>query len=257
MHVTVEFGRDTSPTELSAIIALCLAMGGTIPETAFTGTLDVTTAAPFVITPIAPVAPVVPTPPAPPVAAAVVPPPPASNGAAPVSSFERDAKGLPWDERIHAGTRGQNNDGSWKRRKGVDDATVAVVTAELTAAHGVVPNAPPSPVDMASPAPVATAAVDVPTPPAPPVETIVVPPVVPAPPIAAVPTPPAPPAATAGGVITFPALVAKCGQAKGGVGYTYEELDGMARDLGLGMFKDLMTPENAAMRTYFESLIVA
>lgn len=42
-----------------------------------------------------------------------------------------DSNGLPWDERIHASTKTQNKDGSWKKLKGVDDATVAAVTAEL------------------------------------------------------------------------------------------------------------------------------
>ena len=45
-----------------------------------------------------------------------------------------DKNGLPWDERIHAGTKALNADGTWKKRRGVDDATVAAVTAELTGA---------------------------------------------------------------------------------------------------------------------------
>lgn len=45
-----------------------------------------------------------------------------------------DKNGLPWDERIHAGTKALNGDGTWKKRRGVDDATVAAVTAELTGA---------------------------------------------------------------------------------------------------------------------------
>lgn len=43
-----------------------------------------------------------------------------------------DKNGLPWDSRIHAGTKALNADGTWKKRRGVDDATIAAVTAELT-----------------------------------------------------------------------------------------------------------------------------
>jgi hypothetical protein len=50
-----------------------------------------------------------------------------------------DINGLPWDARIHAGSRERNTDGSWRvrrRPKGVEeadwDATLARVTAELT-----------------------------------------------------------------------------------------------------------------------------
>lgn len=50
-----------------------------------------------------------------------------------------DSSGLPWDARIHAGSRERNTDGSWRvRRRPKDtdqdawDATLARVTAELT-----------------------------------------------------------------------------------------------------------------------------
>lgn len=43
-----------------------------------------------------------------------------------------DKNNLPWDARIHAGTKALNADGTWKKRRGVDDATIAAVTAELT-----------------------------------------------------------------------------------------------------------------------------
>lgn len=57
-----------------------------------------------------------------------------------------DKNGLPWDERIHAGTKALNADGTWKKRRGVDDATIAAVTAELTGAA-------PEPTPVPSPAP--------------------------------------------------------------------------------------------------------
>lgn len=67
-----------------------------------------------------------------------------------------DKNGLPWDERIHAGTKALNGDGTWKKRRGVDDATVAAVTAELTGAAPVPTPAPqpePEPTLAPTPAP--------------------------------------------------------------------------------------------------------
>lgn len=61
-----------------------------------------------------------------------------------------DKNGLPWDERIHAGTKALNGDGTWKKRRGVDDATVAAVTAELT---GAAPQPEPTPEPTPAPAP--------------------------------------------------------------------------------------------------------
>jgi hypothetical protein len=42
-----------------------------------------------------------------------------------------DSKGLPWDERIHSGSRKFNADGSWRYRKNVPDETKAAVEGEL------------------------------------------------------------------------------------------------------------------------------
>lgn len=66
-----------------------------------------------------------------------------------------DKNGLPWDERIHAGTKALNADGTWKKRRGVDDATVAAVTAELTgAAPAPTPEPTPAPqVETPTPTP--------------------------------------------------------------------------------------------------------
>jgi len=69
-----------------------------------------------------------------------------------------DKNNLPWDERIHAGTKALNADGTWKKRRGVDDATIAAVTAELT---GSTPAPTPAP-QPETPAP--TTAVETPTP---------------------------------------------------------------------------------------------
>lgn len=70
-----------------------------------------------------------------------------------------DKNGLPWDERIHAGTKALNGDGTWKKRRGVDDATVAAVTAELTgAAPAPTPEPTPAPQPDPTPAPAPTPA---------------------------------------------------------------------------------------------------
>lgn len=43
---------------------------------------------------------------------------------------ELDSAGLPWDERIHSGSKKKNADGKWKLRKNVDEALVKSVEAE-------------------------------------------------------------------------------------------------------------------------------
>lgn len=76
---------------------------------------------------------------------------PAASAAAPTtlaSSVELDSKGLPWDERIHAGTKTKIKSGEWKAKKGVDDALVSQVEAELRARLAATPAAaavPPAP----------------------------------------------------------------------------------------------------------------
>lgn len=77
-----------------------------------------------------------------------VPTPPAPAVATPtVDPNARDADGILWDARIHSETRKTNDDGRWKKRRGVDDNTMATVKAELLAARpaGTIPaNAPPA-----------------------------------------------------------------------------------------------------------------
>lgn len=53
-----------------------------------------------------------------------------------VTSVELDKNGIPWDERIHAGTKRKNADGTWSMKKGVDKDLYAEIMAELTAAAG-------------------------------------------------------------------------------------------------------------------------
>ena len=80
---------------------------------------------------------------------------PASLGAG-AASVELDKNGLPWDERIHAGTKTKLVSGEWKAKRGVESALVAQVEAELRArmaagnvASPVAPTVPTPP--LASP----------------------------------------------------------------------------------------------------------
>jgi hypothetical protein len=59
-----------------------------------------------------------------------------------------DADGLPHDDRIHAGSKEKNANGKWKRRRGVDDAIVEQVTAQLKGSGQQTsqPVAPPAPI---------------------------------------------------------------------------------------------------------------
>lgn len=50
-----------------------------------------------------------------------------------------DAAGLPHDVRIHSDNKGLNKDGTWRKRRGAQDATVAAVEAELKMRAGIIP----------------------------------------------------------------------------------------------------------------------
>lgn len=67
-----------------------------------------------------------------------------------------DSRGLPWDERIHAGTKALNADGTWRQRRGVNDANLVKRIEEELRGVMAVP-APPVP-PAAPPAVVLTAA---------------------------------------------------------------------------------------------------
>lgn len=65
-----------------------------------------------------------------------------------------DASGLPWDERIHAGTKTVTAKGMWKKRKGVDTATISAVEQALRGGPPGLQAAqamPPIPAPMAVP----------------------------------------------------------------------------------------------------------
>lgn len=68
--------------------------------------------------------------PAPAAAAPAAPAAPSS----PAGGVELDKDGLPWDERIHAGTKRKNDDGRWTKKRGLNDpALVTRVVAQLRA----------------------------------------------------------------------------------------------------------------------------
>lgn len=54
-----------------------------------------------------------------------------------------DADGLPWDERIHSSNGKQTSKGVWQKRRGVTDAQVTLIEAELRSRTGV--PTPPAP----------------------------------------------------------------------------------------------------------------
>lgn len=62
-----------------------------------------------------------------------------------------DKNGLPWDERIHAGSRTKNADGSWRIKRGADAALVTSVEAELKALMSI-----PAPAATIPPPPTTT-----------------------------------------------------------------------------------------------------
>ena len=79
-----------------------------------------------------------------------------------VTTVELDKNGIPWDERIHAGTKRKNADGTWSLKKGVDKELAAQIIAEYQSAGGGV-EAPAAPSKPSAPA-----APSAPTPPSPP-----------------------------------------------------------------------------------------
>lgn len=54
-----------------------------------------------------------------------------TESAAPTNPANVDKNGLPWDARIHSDPAKQTDKGVWRKKRGVDDATVAKVEAEL------------------------------------------------------------------------------------------------------------------------------
>jgi hypothetical protein len=158
---------------------------------------------------------------------------PAYTPPAPTTAGDRDADGILWDERIHTSNKSTKQDGTWKRKPGLDDAYFTSVMAELKAANtartleaaqgltapvsgpvnDIAPNAPPL-VPTAREAFTPPASVTIPAyvPPAPVADpssqtVVAVPVTVPQPPAPPVPAVPTPPPVPTGDAPTFPQLI--------------------------------------------------
>jgi hypothetical protein len=79
-----------------------------------------------------------------------------------------DKHGLPWDARIHAGTKRKNADGTWTAKRGVEDAVVAQVEVELRQLMNI-PGPAVAPAPVAAPVPNVPTGAAVTPPPAPPI----------------------------------------------------------------------------------------
>lgn len=64
-----------------------------------------------------------------------------------------DSDGVPWDDRIHAPSKAQNKDDTWRKKKKLDPAFVASVEAELKSAvaQSPAPVAPVAPMPNVTP----------------------------------------------------------------------------------------------------------
>ena len=141
--------------------------------------------------------------------------------------IEVDAQGMPWDNRIHSGSRAKVADGSWRQKRNLDPNLLAQVEGELRATMGLPAQ---EPVSAPAPAPVSPAGAFAPAapeqiaPPPPPAAVVPVPPPFVAnaapsvDPAAITPPPPTPPAGVAttaspSNPVTFPALMQKITQA--------------------------------------------
>src|SRR5829696_1245917 len=71
-----------------------------------------------------------------PVAATPPPPSPAPSTDAPAPGVNLDKSGLPWDARIHSSPPSTIKDGTWRRKRGLDEATEQAVIAELRQVMG-------------------------------------------------------------------------------------------------------------------------
>lgn len=74
-----------------------------------------------------------------------------TESGATVTTVELDKKGIPWDERIHAGTKRKNADGTWSLKKGVDKELAAQIIAEYQSAAPATPTKPGVPATPSKP----------------------------------------------------------------------------------------------------------
>ena len=171
----------------------------------------------------------------PPIAAAVTaaPPPPVTTApitttpgvASSAAGVDLDAKGMPWDNRIHAESKGKIADGTWRKKRNLDPALVASVEAELRQVMGAPAAAPLAPVPTPV-APIAPVPASVPQAIAPPA-----PAAAPVPPVA-VPAP-GPVANEADARGMFVALVGRASAAIQGQKVTQAEVNQCCADAGV------------------------
>lgn len=148
-----------------------------------------------------------------------------------------DSRGLPWDERIHAGTKATNADGSWRNKRGVDKALLDAVEAELRAGVGESASGatvPDAPLGQMAPTPETVPTAPIPDLPSPPVPSA-----------SAVPAAPTNTPVATDGAPSFKDAMARvtAGQRDGTV--TQQQVAEAAQALGLASVVDLAKPANA------------
>ena len=157
----------------------------------------------------------------------------ASTTTASAAVVELDKDGLPWDARIHAGTRSKCADGSWKKKRGVHDAVVDQVVSELRAIMAV-PGPAPTVTDAAAafappPAAAAAAVTDAAAAFAPPAAAA-----------AFAPPPAAAAVAPEGTLPPFPALMRKITAAQTAGKLNPAQITAAVQSVGLNMLPDLL-----------------
>jgi hypothetical protein len=122
--------EQTSPVQTGVSAVPPAPAAPAVPATAVAAPLPT---APVVPLPPSGEAPQIPAPPAPAASPVSVAPVPSAPVTPPnPANVEVDASGLPWDERIHSSSKGKIADGTWKKKRGINDpALVARVEAEL------------------------------------------------------------------------------------------------------------------------------
>ena len=179
-------------------------------------------------------------------ASTVAPPPPANTApitttpgvASSAAGVDLDAKGLPWDNRIHAESKGKIADGTWRKKRNLGPTLLATVEAELRQVMGAAP-APLAQGVAPVPTPVSVAAsTTVPPAPTGAVPQPVAPPPAPAPVAGAAPSMPAAPSAAPGEVPAdarqqFVGLVGRASAAIQGQKVTQAEVNQICADSGI------------------------
>lgn len=263
MQITVHL--DTAAEgELNALAALIAALGGAPTVVSVQPTITVVEDR----TPVAPTPPAVrPAPPVPETprdaaevllqqeaarVSAAAPPPPAQPEPPAAGAPQLDKEGIPYDARIHSGTPTMNADGTWRKKRGIDEVEYGRIHAELQQQYAGqaagnlgtgTTNAPPAPNGSAT-----VATPPAPPPPASPDPTASVP-AAPPPPPADVPNAPAPPSANtappaaesapaAGSFGDFAAFVQAVSAIRNPQ-IPYKELNDTANSLGVAAFKDM------------------